>query len=192
MRPRVSRTSSDERRLIIDEAFALLENAGLRFGACDALERLADAGARIDRKAGVARLSCERAGSLGDPVLKDPRFRVALDYAIDCEKLVAIAYGGEAVPGTTVLPPDNWVDPDYHWQPPEGVLRTFDLEKAKSLLDEAGYKDTNGDGVRESKGKPIKLRLWALNTSVQNQSAGKLSTGWFGDLGLDIQLEVVN
>ncbi|MEI6449798.1 MAG: ABC transporter substrate-binding protein [Actinomycetes bacterium] len=134
----------------------------------------------------------EGAGSLGDPVLRDPRFRVALDYAIDRDKLVAIAYGGEAVPGTTVLPPDNWVDPDYHWQPPEGVLRTFDLAKARSLLDEAGYKDTNGDGVRESRGKPIKLRLWALNTSVQNQSAGKLITGWFGDLGLDIQLEVVD
>ena len=132
------------------------------------------------------------AGSLGNPVLKDVRFRLALDTAIDRDKLVAIAYGGEATPATTILPPDNWRDPDFHWQPPAGVLRTFDLEKAKSMLDEAGYKDTNGDGIRDYKGKPIKLRLWAIAQSVQTQSAGKLITGWFRDLGLDIEYEVVD
>jgi len=59
MRPQVSWTTGDERRLIIDEAFALLEDVGMRFGACAALERLAEAGARVDRKAGVARLPRE-------------------------------------------------------------------------------------------------------------------------------------
>jgi trimethylamine:corrinoid methyltransferase-like protein len=59
MRPRVSWTTGDDRRLIIDEAFALLENVGMRFGACDALESLAEAGARVDREAGVARLPRE-------------------------------------------------------------------------------------------------------------------------------------
>ena len=132
------------------------------------------------------------AGSLGNPVLKDAKFRVALDYAIDRDKLVSIAYGGEAIPGTTVLPPDNWQDPDFHWEPPAGTLRTFDLERAKSLMDEAGYTDANGDGVREYKGKPITLRLWALTSSLQEQSAGKLITGWFRDLGLKITFEVVD
>ena len=131
-------------------------------------------------------------GSLGNPVLKDPRFRIALDTAIDRDKLVSIAYGGHASPGTTILPPDNWVDPDYHWEPPAGTLRPFDLEKAKGLLDAAGYNDTDGDGTRDYKGKPIKLRLWALNESIQNQSAGKLITGWFREIGLDIQFEVVD
>ena len=45
---------------------------------------------------------------------------------------VAIAYGGEAVPGTTMLPPDNWRDPDYHWQPPAGVLRAFRPRQGRS------------------------------------------------------------
>jgi peptide/nickel transport system substrate-binding protein len=132
------------------------------------------------------------AGSMGNPVLKDPRFRLALDTAIDRDKLVSIAYGGEATPGTTILPPDNWRDPDYHWQPPAGTLRTFDLAKAAAMLDAAGYKDVNGDGLRDYKGKPIKLRLWALNQSIQNQSAGKLITGWFRHLGLGITFEVVD
>ncbi len=59
MRPQVSWTSGDDRRLIVDEACALLENVGMRFGACDSLERLAEAGARVDRAAGVARLPRE-------------------------------------------------------------------------------------------------------------------------------------
>jgi peptide/nickel transport system substrate-binding protein len=130
--------------------------------------------------------------SLGNPVLKDVRFRTALDTAIDRDKLVAIAYGGEAVPGTTILPPDNWRDPDYHWQPPAGVLRTFDLAKAGTMLDEAGYKDTDGDGLRDVKSEPIKLRLWALNSNTQSQSAAKLIAGWFKDLGLTIEYEVVD
>ena len=134
----------------------------------------------------------EDEASLGNPVLKDVRFRLALDTAIDRDKLVAIAYGGEAVPGTTILPPDNWRDPDYHWQPPADVLRTFDLARAGTMLDEAGYEDADGDGLRDFKGKPIKLRLWALNSSVQSQSAAKLIAGWFKDIGLDIEYEVVD
>jgi peptide/nickel transport system substrate-binding protein len=60
------------------------------------------------------------------------------------------------------------------------------------MLDEAGYRDADGDGLRDFKGKPIKLRLWALNSSTQNQSAAKLIAGWFKDIGLDIEYEVVD
>ena len=59
MRPRVSWTTAEERRLIIDQALELLDTVGMRFGACESLDRLAEAGARVDRDAGVARLSRE-------------------------------------------------------------------------------------------------------------------------------------
>jgi peptide/nickel transport system substrate-binding protein len=136
--------------------------------------------------------SYDNAASMGNPALRDPRFRVALDYAIDRDKLCQIAYHGLAEPGTTILPPDQWADPDYHWEPPADVLRTYDPAKAKALLDAAGYTDTNGDGIRDYKGKPITLRLWALQSLAQQQSAAKLITGWFQDLGLRIKLEVVD
>ena len=137
--------------------------------------------------------NCYQGKSLGNPVLRDAKFRVAIDYAIDRAKIASIAYGGYAWEGSTIISPKTWKNPDYHWQPPAGVKRTFDLEKAKSLLPmKRAYTDTNGDGVREYKGKPIKLRLWAPTESIQAQSAGKLLTGWFRDIGLRIEYEVVD
>ena len=129
----------------------------------------------------------------GNPVLRDPRFRVALDYAIDRERIVQLVYNGRAEPGYTMINSDTWRDPDFHWQPPEGTMRPYDPAKAKQLLDAAGYKDTDGDGIREGRdGKPIVLRLWALSESTPTQDEGKLLTGWFGDLGLKIKFEVVD
>ena len=131
--------------------------------------------------------------SKGNPVLRDPAFRVALDYAIDRDKICQLVYNGRAKPGYTMITPDTWRDPDFHWEPPEGVKRPFDPAKAAELLDAAGYRDTDGDGVREDKkGKPISLRLWALAESTSTQGEGKLIAGWFEELGLDIRFEVVD
>ena len=139
-------------------------------------------------------LNCyDGAESGGNPVLRDPAFRVALDYAIDRERIIQLVYNGRAKAGYTMITADTWRDPDFHWEPPDGVKRTFDLEKAKQLLDAAGYKDTDGDGVREDKkGKPITLRLWALAESTSTQGEGKLLAGWFEDIGLEIRFEVVD
>jgi peptide/nickel transport system substrate-binding protein len=129
--------------------------------------------------------------SLGNPVLKDWQFRRALNYAVDREKLCAIAYDGKATPGTTILPPDTWKDPDYHWQPPADQAYTFDLAKAGQLLDAAGYKLGAG-GLRQYQGKPIKLRLWTTTDSPQTQTAIKLIAGWLQKLGLKIELSVID
>ena len=63
---------------------------------------------------------------------------------------------------------------------------------ARELLDAAGYKDTDGDGIREDKqGKPIKLRLWAASAKPEYASAAKFITGWLEDVGLDIDMQVM-
>ncbi len=64
--------------------------------------------------------------SLGHPALKDWKFRNALAYAVDREKIVALAYGGYATPGTSMIAAPL----PYHWEPPEDQKQTFDLEKA--------------------------------------------------------------
>ena len=129
--------------------------------------------------------------SLGNPVLRDWHFRQALQWAIDHEKLVQIAYGGLAQPATSVLVSHLWTNPDWHWEPPANEKYTFDLAKASQMLTAAGYPLKNG--VRLNKqGKPIVLRLWTRSDSESSQSAGKLIAGWFDQLGLTIKLSVMD
>ena len=130
--------------------------------------------------------------SMGHPVLQNIDFRNALNWAVDKQKCVDVAWEGRAEVGTTMIPPDQYpADWDAHWEPPADVAYGFDLEKAKQLLDEGGYTDSDGDGIREYKGKPIKLRLWARSESMSSQSMGKFITGWFEDIGLDIEFQVM-
>jgi peptide/nickel transport system substrate-binding protein len=130
------------------------------------------------------------AASKGAAVLRDQRFRRALNWAVDRGKLAEVAWNGRAAPGTTILPPDQWVDPDYHWQPPAGEAYTYDPAEARRQLDAAGYRDTDGDGWRESGGRPILLRLWADDESMEHQSEARLIAGQLKEVGVRTRLEI--
>jgi peptide/nickel transport system substrate-binding protein len=77
-----------------------------------------------------------------DPVLKDVRVRHAIGHAIDRQAIVDYLRRGLARVADTMLPPTNWA-----YQPDVAVL-DYDPERAKALLDEAGYPDPDGDGPR--------------------------------------------
>ncbi len=134
----------------------------------------------------------DKASSLGNPVLRDWRFRNALNYAIDTTHLAQLAYQGYAHPATTIIPPGIWVNPDYHWQPPAGQAHAFDLVKADRLLTQAGYKRAAGGSRLDPHGKPIRLRLYASTDSSAGQIESKLIAGWLGKLGLKITLSVID
>ena len=125
-------------------------------------------------------------GSLGHPVLRDPRFRQALQWAVDREKLNEVVYRGYALAGDTVIPPGFSTDPEWHWAPPPSQAYAFDLDRARRLLDAAGYRDTNGDGIRDYRGEAIKLRLWAMSEYETSKSEVKLMASWFEQIGLEI------
>jgi peptide/nickel transport system substrate-binding protein len=80
--------------------------------------------------------------NFNDPVLKDLRVRKAIGYAIDRQSIVDYLRRGLAVPAIGIIPPTNWAFE------PNVFTFTYDPEKAKALLDEAGYRDPDGDGPR--------------------------------------------
>ena len=127
--------------------------------------------------------------SLGNPVLLDPELRRAVNWAVDRQKVTDIAYQGYATVGSTIIVPYS----KYHWEPPADSLFTYDPAKANELLDAAGYKDVNGDGLRETKdGKKLSLRFYATSDSPENQTAGKLIVGWLRDVGIRLQFQVMD
>jgi peptide/nickel transport system substrate-binding protein len=78
--------------------------------------------------------------NLRDPVLKDVRVRQALAYAIDTHAIIEYLRRGLAAPATGLLPRQSWaIAPDLHAYP-------YDPERARALLDEAGYRDPDGGG----------------------------------------------
>jgi peptide/nickel transport system substrate-binding protein len=89
--------------------------------------------------------------------LNDPIVRLAIEYAIDRQKIIDVAYLGYGKPATTMIAPSLG---DWHNSEIEAI--PFDPEEGNRILDEAGYVDTDGDGVREySDGTPLKYRLMA-------------------------------
>ena len=126
--------------------------------------------------------------SLGHPVLRDPAFRRALAQAVDKERIVALSYGGYALPGQSLITPGV---PGYYWAPSADQQLGFDLAAASRQLEEAGYPLV--DGVRADKeGRPIELRLWTRSDDVSSQMTGKLVAGWFTSLGLRIELQTLD
>jgi peptide/nickel transport system substrate-binding protein len=130
--------------------------------------------------------NCYTGPSLGNPVLKDWRFRQALNWAIDKKQLVNIAYAGYAVPGDTIIVPHFYTDPDGHWQPPVDQLYGYDPAKATQLLAAAGYR-TVGGRLLDKQGRPITLRLFACDAPPQGQKIGKLLTAWLQAIGIKVK-----
>ena len=136
--------------------------------------------------------NCYEGPSKGHPALKDAKFRQALNYAVDLQKVADLVFMGSTTAGTTIIPPNYYRDPDWHWEPPADVKYTYDPEKAKAALDAAGYPDSDGDGRREYEGEPIELRLVARSESTEEQQMAKLIAGWFQDVGIKVKLETMD
>ena len=95
-----------------------------------------------------------------DPNAKmaDKNLRQALAYGLDVDQMTKAFYYGLRERATMSVPPafKKYYSKDIKGYP-------YDPEKAKKLLDEAGYKDVNGDGYREDKnGKPFEVRIAAM------------------------------
>ncbi len=130
--------------------------------------------------------------SKGHPALRDWKFRSALAWAVDLQEGVDRVWLGYSPPGTTIIPPGYYKDPDWHWEPPADVMHTYDPELAKQKLEEAGYTDSDGNGIREYKGKDIELSLIARTESNESQLYAKLFAGWFKDVGIKVTVEVMD
>ena len=125
------------------ESYPLFENPGFQFSAIQT------------SRAFFASMN------MTSPVIQDPAVRKAIAMGIDKEGFVAVLLDGHGVPGHGAFP-DGFSTFGGEHVTTEG----YDPEGAKALLEEAGWVDSDGDGIREKDGQKLVIR-WLTYPSRQ-------------------------
>lgn len=136
---------------------------------------------------GINSYDSEKSG--GNPMLRDVTVRQALNYAVDRNQLVEIALAGHGNPGDTIIPLGMG---DWHYTVPESEQMNGNPEKAKELLDAAGYVDTDGDGIREKDGQKMEFRLYAIESTTVDVRAAQIFRDACAAIGVSMVLTTMD
>ncbi|HKY46560.1 MAG TPA: ABC transporter substrate-binding protein [Acidimicrobiia bacterium] len=128
----------------------------------------------------------------GHPALRDVVVRRALAHAVDKQQLIDTLLLGLGEPGLGLVPPalGDWfaselVPEDY----------AFDLALAAQMLEDAGYVDTDGDGIRECPTDdcgPTGDLTFRLNYPTDNDEHPRVAdtlSGWWAEIGVAVQIQ---
>jgi peptide/nickel transport system substrate-binding protein len=119
------------------------------------------------------------------PMLSDIKVRKALSMAIDRQILVDIGYGSAGRATCNLVPaPEMFASPNTD-------CIAQDMEGAKALLEEAGWVDTNGDGIREKDGVDMKI-LYQTSVNPVRQDFQAVIKDWWTELGVNVELKTVD
>ena len=119
------------------------------------------------------------------PIFSDPKVRAALSMAIDRQTLVDVGYGGAGRPTCNLVPA-----PAYQASDNTACLKQ-DLEGAKALLAEAGWTDTDGDGIVDKDGKKLSI-VYQTTVNPVRQDFQALIKGWWNEIGIEVELKAID
>ena len=126
----------------------------------------------------------EVATDMENAKMGDVKLRQAMAYALDVEQVTETFYEGLRERANAFIPP---VFSSFHDASLEGY--TYDPEQSKAILDEAGYKDVDGDGLRETpEGEPLEIKLATMSgDDIAEQIAAFWLQNWKA-VGLNVVL----
>ena len=131
----------------------------------------------------------EGSACTGHPSLRDRNVRLALSHATDKQDLINVILLGLGTPGVTLIPDSLGI-----WYNNTIQDYAFDLDKANQLLDAGGYKDTDGDGVRQMPdgSNPLIYRLnWSSDSTTSQRLAEMVSKTW-EKIGVKTQMQALD
>ncbi|HXF61230.1 MAG TPA: peptide ABC transporter substrate-binding protein [Caldilineaceae bacterium] len=106
--------------------------------------------------------------------LQEKAVRQALYYGLDRERLINEVAAGQGIIAHSLLLPENWA---YH----PGVKQyPYDPVLAGQLLQEAGWIDADGDGIREKDGKPLRFLLYSNDDPSRQALIEHIAGQWRG------------
>lgn len=119
--------------------------------------------------------------------LNNVKVRQALNYALDRKQIVDTAL--EGVGGT---PAKSFFPSVMNWSINNKInMVSRDEQKAKSLLTEAGFKDTNGDGWLEYNGNPFELNIKTYTGRPQLKPAAEVIETQFESIGIKTSVTIL-
>lgn len=124
------------------------------------------------------------------PVLGDPRVRSAIEKALDWDQIIYGIYDGLGAIRATTQFYKGWYKVDIPAEP-------IDVEGAKALLDEAGWTDEDGDGIREchgclyaDEGTDMSIRLEGYKYGPEWDQAHIVIQDMLKDIGIDVNVQL--
>ena len=123
--------------------------------------------------------------NLDDPRFADVRVRRAFGHAIDKQEIVdAVLFGLGRTTEGPYRPGTAWLNDKL---PPH----EYDPAKARALLAEAGWTDTDGDGIVDKDGKPFSFRILTNQGNDQRLKTATMIQKRLRDVGVDAQVRVL-
>lgn len=108
----------------------------------------------------------------------EPRFRKALSLALDRQELLDIVFLGQGR-----IADKGYPHPDSPWTDPT-LSTPSDPARATALLDEIGFRDTDGDGVRESPAGPLRFTISAAGSEPTQVRAAEIVAEQLAEVGI--------
>lgn len=120
------------------------------------------------------------------PILSDHAVRLAIAHALDYDTIISKVYLGQGYPlAANVLPAVGWAyDPSIE-------PYAFDPDQAAQILEDAGWVDSNGDGIREKDGQTLSLGLLTNAGNTTREDLGVLVQDQLNSVGFDINFEAI-
>jgi peptide/nickel transport system substrate-binding protein len=120
------------------------------------------------------------------PYLKDKKVRQALIYGLDRKKYVDTAFKGYGTVANVPIHPTSWAYTE------EGINKyEYNLDKAKKLLDEAGWK-AGSDGIREKDGQKLKLTYYGASSAKDGDLFIPIAKENYKELGVEFNPEFMD
>lgn len=117
------------------------------------------------------------------PILSEKAVRQAMMHAIDRQKVIDDIFLGTAVVATSNLSPalKDWYEANVKQYP-------YDPELAKQILEEAGWVDTDGDGIREKNGVKLSFTCTTITGDQARRPEAEVVQQYLRAVGIDMQL----
>ena len=115
-------------------------------------------------------------------VCADPAVRKAIAMGIDKENFVATLLEGNGYVANGVFPEGSAFGGD------KVTTETYDPEGAKEVLEAAGWKDTDGDGIREKDGKKLTVRWLTYPSRQELPLLAESAQATLKDIGIDVDI----